>query len=160
MPEKLAFLTDFIPVSSSRCLHLFYIQIWERVGGEGGVGCLINKTVAPLFRYSFCRLPPGIYTSQLSALMGRRYLDFDGCIFFWLPCARSSVGEPGRAVCSEMQSCQTCQRKSLIFLAHRTKCAFSIVRDVRTQLHLSFPSKKKRKTKKSPRPHATGDLYG
>lgn len=162
MPEKLAFLTDFIPVSSSRCPHLFYIQIWE---GVGGAGCLINKTVAPLFRYSFCRLPPGIYTSQLSALMGRRYLDFDGCIFFWLQCARplqcrracqsslfwdavvsnmpkkkSDLPRPSHQTC--LFNCSGCQNAASSFLLF----------------------KKKKKDEKSlrvrTRPHAVGDLYG
>lgn len=98
---------------------------------RGVFGCLINKTVAPsLSVFFFCGLPPGIYTSRLSALMGRRYLDFDGCIFSRLPCARplqvsASLAEQ---FCSERRPCQTCQSKSLIFLAHRTTRACSIVR--------------------------------
>lgn len=139
--------------------------LYSDMGGVVGVGCLINKTVAPLFRYSFCRLPPGIYTSQLSALMGRRYLDFDGCIFFWLQCARplqcrracqsslfwdavvsnmpkkkSDLPRPSHQTC--LFNCSGCQNAASSFLLF----------------------KKKKKDEKSlrvrTRPHAVGDLYG
>lgn len=70
--SKTAFL-DFIPVSSSRCPFLFYIQILGK-----HLGCLINKTVRP--QYSLWCLPPGISMSQLPAPMVCRYLNCDGYI--------------------------------------------------------------------------------
>lgn len=136
-------------------------------GGGGGCWCLINKTVAPLFRYSFCRLPPGIYTSQLSALMGRRYLDFDGCIFFWLPCARPLQRRRAwrsslfwETVVSNMPK----EKSDLPHPSHQTSLFnCSACQDEAS----SFPSlqkKNKRNTKKSLcvriHPHTAGDLYG
>lgn len=76
---------DFILVSSSRCPHLFYIQILGR--GQKNLGCLINKTVGLLLsilcgachRGFLCLSSQPRWCADIWILMG---------VFLWLPCAR------------------------------------------------------------------------
>ncbi len=99
-------------------------------------GCLINKTAGP--QYSLWCLPPGISMSQLPGLMVCRYLDSDGYISLGslsLRCTTTSLflfSGVGRTFCPVWQSCQTCQCKSLIFLAHHAKHTLLFIWDVWT----------------------------
>lgn len=76
---------DFILVSSSRCPHLFYIQILGRE--KKNLGCLINKTVGLLLsilcgachRGFSCLSSQPWWCADIWILMG---------VFLWLPCAR------------------------------------------------------------------------
>lgn len=69
-----------------------------------------------------------------------RYLDFDGCISLGSIYLQFVCSGVRRTFCSKWQSCQTCQSKSLIFLAHHTKHTLLSVWDVRMWKQFSFCS--------------------
>lgn len=110
----------FIPLSSSRCPHLFCIHVLH--GGKSR--CLINKTTGP--QYSLCCLPPGISISQIADPVACRYLEFDG---FTSQSLVMAPREFGRTVCSPWQLCQTRQGDVTSYQTRSPVC----VRDIRIQ---------------------------